>query len=306
MLRVSFPSSMRVRINHVVCLIRTWRRQDKTLHTHPRTYSHTYMRQVLLGSNNQLDSLSPTTIFRRRDIERNWTERPRGLRVVCCVHTMSKQLLGMTMTMAMAMIMLMASRHTARPLLLRRWLPVRKMLDALPHHSSARPILLLLPTCMPCGTEYTNPTCMDDSCPCITKPTLRATQASRGVAAVRPGRILHIGHGDQRHGNICVNAPYTTDRAGRVSKTGLEIRKSSTVVFIQGSVEKNKTRQEGGGHRGPTPAVLVSHGIVDPDTRGRDCSSREVSGPSHALPRQAAPHTNQASNVHWERRCTAR
>lgn len=41
-----------------------------------------------------------------------------------------------------------------------------------------------------------------------------------------------------RHGNICVNAPYTTHRAGRVSKTGLEIRKTSTVVFGRAVWEK--------------------------------------------------------------------
>lgn len=30
---------------------------------------------------------------------------------------------------------------------------------------------------------------------------------------------------------------------------------------------RDETQQEGGSHRGPTPAVLVSHRVVDPNTR---------------------------------------
>ncbi|PTB59794.1 hypothetical protein M431DRAFT_315088 [Trichoderma harzianum CBS 226.95] len=87
MLRVSFSSSMRVRINHVVCLIRTWRRSRPYIRILVHTYTRTYGKCYSAPTTNSI--LSPMTIFRRRDIERNWTERPRGLKVVCCiVHTM--------------------------------------------------------------------------------------------------------------------------------------------------------------------------------------------------------------------------
>ncbi|KAL7784753.1 hypothetical protein V8C43DRAFT_160668 [Trichoderma afarasin] len=205
MLRVSFSSSMRVRINHVVFLIRTWR----------LTYAYSYIHTpVQTASVTRLQQ--PTRFYRRRPFSEGGISSEIGrkghadLRWSAVSYTQwsaiypyhllslssavwvswsedniraqSKQLFGMTMTMTM----LIASQHTARPLLLRPRLPGRKMLDALLSPLFRAPNITYL-----YAVRYYNPTCMDYSCPCITKPKLRATHhASRGVAAVRPGRIL--------------------------------------------------------------------------------------------------------------------